>query len=655
MTERIRSFIVKKLKDSLDLKIERVRVGQHFEYHYSINNIDPKLSEDERREEIVRRAHTISRNLREWKDAIIALNLTNHLLDRNLAQASKNLSEFIPEFDQLMAPSMDAATLRDNWKILYKNERRTKQRKAVLAALQDIRYEHHAYYIIQPIYVWARKMGTSNDEVNRTSRVKNQIKINPDYALKVAHDLLKKNIEAKPEDADKYELAIGLAIATGRRRTEIFKTAHFDRMSNTPEGHVIFSGQLKTKDRGLFNDVKPYPIPCLVDVDLVMDGMKRLRSIQKDDRVRYLDARGNNANFGVLEIDQNDQYHNQAVKGYYSHTANDRIRILFDAPLMEFRYTRDMYSEIGYDRFKHDGEGRSAYRSRVYGHAEGKGDTQRAYEKFELSRAVERADIVNVNQQQAAKGENREIVKKLKALTPKIREEWKRSPNGILIHEWLTEQLDTGLKASDVSATFIKRHFLPSGKVLNIRTINEYLNTWANWDELKQLAIEPEELDDVESDVSDEELDDEIDGLETQDDEDSEDNEIEAEQEAQPVQEKPTIGCTAHSMGWDVTVRLGEHTTTIGISHDEANSKITAMHAAWAYYEWLRTLPEKPLLKTEKKGEEWHTVFTHGQLSIEHVGVGNKLEHQRHVINAIRRLREALQSDVTLRLNQTYL
>ncbi|HEY4383717.1 MAG TPA: protelomerase family protein [Ktedonobacteraceae bacterium] len=67
------------------------------------------------------------------------------------------------------------------------------------------------------------------------------------------------------------DLAVGLAVTTGRRLTELLKTATFHPLSTYT---VQFAGQLKQKAEKL----APYEIPTLVEAALVLDAWKRLRS-----------------------------------------------------------------------------------------------------------------------------------------------------------------------------------------------------------------------------------------------------------------------------------------------------------------------------------------------------------------------------------------
>jgi integrase len=71
-------------------------------------------------------------------------------------------------------------------------------------------------------------------------------------------------------------VALGLMLLSGRRSTEILKTAEFEYAT---ENSVIFSGQLKTK--GSENaQTAPYEIPLLTSSDRFLAGFQRLRSLR---------------------------------------------------------------------------------------------------------------------------------------------------------------------------------------------------------------------------------------------------------------------------------------------------------------------------------------------------------------------------------------
>lgn len=83
-------------------------------------------------------------------------------------------------------------------------------------------------------------------------------------------DLYQSVIEQLLESREWRELAVGLIAATGRRATEILKTAEFNQIG---QFEVKFSGQLKAKGE----ERKPYPTFTLLESNKVCDALFRLR------------------------------------------------------------------------------------------------------------------------------------------------------------------------------------------------------------------------------------------------------------------------------------------------------------------------------------------------------------------------------------------
>ncbi|MDJ0903120.1 MAG: protelomerase family protein, partial [Xenococcus sp. MO_188.B8] len=77
-------------------------------------------------------------------------------------------------------------------------------------------------------------------------------------------------IEQLLESREWREVAVGLIAATGRRATEILKTAEFNQIG---QFEVKFSGQLKAKGE----ERKPYPTFTLLESNKVCDALFRLR------------------------------------------------------------------------------------------------------------------------------------------------------------------------------------------------------------------------------------------------------------------------------------------------------------------------------------------------------------------------------------------
>ncbi|BCL84740.1 hypothetical protein ccbrp13_72050 [Ktedonobacteria bacterium brp13] len=125
-------------------------------------------------------------------------------------------------------------------------------------------YEHLAlHYMNFTEEEWIRIMGDSQERFQRRLE-EQQLLEQPDVLVQQAEALLL--------GEQWYEIALGLAIATGRRSTEIMKTAKFYPKTLST---ITFEGQLKKRDLLM----KPYEIPTLVPADLVLSAWSRLRAL----------------------------------------------------------------------------------------------------------------------------------------------------------------------------------------------------------------------------------------------------------------------------------------------------------------------------------------------------------------------------------------
>src|SRR5436305_1710266 len=76
------------------------------------------------------------------------------------------------------------------------------------------------------------------------------------------------------ESSQWMDIAVGLAVVSGRRLTEIMKAGTLDAREQSPYT-AMFSGQLKRKDALL----KPFEIPLLLPAALVLSAWSRLRTM----------------------------------------------------------------------------------------------------------------------------------------------------------------------------------------------------------------------------------------------------------------------------------------------------------------------------------------------------------------------------------------
>lgn len=219
---------------------------------------------------------------------------------------------------------------------------------------QTQQYEHLALrYLNFTEEEWIRVMGDTQERFQRRLE-EQQLLEQPDALVQQAEALL----HGEPW----YELALGLAIATGRRSTEILKTAKFYPKTAFT---LLFEGQLKKRDLLM----KPYEIPTLVSADLVLSAWRRLRTL---------------VDCSTLELDEVNNRYGSVVRAL----ANERLRGLI--PLRsskEFVTThlnRCIYGRLCVFYFGPAHVPDITYMATIYGHywsdGEAADDVQRNYQ-----------------------------------------------------------------------------------------------------------------------------------------------------------------------------------------------------------------------------------------------------------------------------------
>lgn len=141
---------------------------------------------------------------------------------------------------------------------------------------------------------------------------------------------------------DWKNIAIALALATGRRPIELFVTGKFSK----PEGNtLLFSGQAKTK----LSDSKPYRIPVLYDVDVIQSALKTMRT-------------GVSIPAGATHDDVN-----KLTAG----ALRDRMQAVFRKQAVEFYAMRAAYGRLCVQRFYSPKQGTEEhFLASILGHSE---------------------------------------------------------------------------------------------------------------------------------------------------------------------------------------------------------------------------------------------------------------------------------------------
>lgn len=114
----------------------------------------------------------------------------------------------------------------------------------------------------------------SNRDERIKERLNSQITLGKFEVIDLTMELLKSKSH--------YELALGLALATGRRMAELYYSASFEKVN---ENRIKFTGQLKKKFWQGKNEQEVF-LYTTVGADLVMDSFERFRTYSIVDEVR---------------------------------------------------------------------------------------------------------------------------------------------------------------------------------------------------------------------------------------------------------------------------------------------------------------------------------------------------------------------------------
>ena len=203
------------------------------------------------------------------------------------------------------------------------------------------------------------------NKVKVFEKVGNQISIDPSGLLKKAEDVL-----ANPEAARYEDVAIALAIATGRRMAEIMASGKFEAIEGSNDT-LLFSGLTKARASKETKSVQKIVIPTLVDSELVLKAIKVL----EDNKRRLDDPDAVNQKYAKPMSRQ--------VKANWLTIANpdlsDDIREVFT-----FKSLRALYAAICHESRAGDID-KDLYFSRILGHDANDLTTAQSYKIWKLT------------------------------------------------------------------------------------------------------------------------------------------------------------------------------------------------------------------------------------------------------------------------------
>lgn len=265
----------------------------------------------------------------------------------------ERIQEFVSVLKQLKSEDSIKGLCQDELEYLGQDLALTSKRRSITryrTAIKEIDPNHTALQFLKLGYHEARsyKAGYKKQIKAEQSNLK---PLDADAMILKADELLQ---------SDSYiALALGLMLLSGRRSTEILKTASFEPAT---EYSVIFSGQLKTK--GSENaQTQPYEIPLLIEADRFIAAFNRLRQL-KD-----------------LSGLSNDEVNRRCAKGL-----SDMVKKHFWqlVPGVTAKDLRAAYATIAESLYNIDTVSADVFFATVLGHSEDDLNTAQSYKDFYL-------------------------------------------------------------------------------------------------------------------------------------------------------------------------------------------------------------------------------------------------------------------------------
>ena len=197
-----------------------------------------------------------------------------------------------------------------------------------------------------------------NQSIQESSDTKRR---NPRYFY--SDEVVGKALELIKSDCFSH-VTLGLILLTGRRPSEVLKTAKFEIVDSQ---NVLFSGQLKTRDCPTAKTA-PFPIPVLADASSICEALSRLRGMPQVRALADKPVKTCNSKAGVLS-EACDRHFGKLIKDCTPH----ELRAAYAQICLVYRRS-DRAKRTDYE----------PYFAEILGHAEDDLDTSKKYKKFEL-------------------------------------------------------------------------------------------------------------------------------------------------------------------------------------------------------------------------------------------------------------------------------
>lgn len=375
------------------------------------------LYEDRRRKDEAKLApSSYRRYLTSIRKAITEQNWRHHSIEETVARLAKRYPRWA-EGLQAMLDHEGITELRLAHRDLL-NEIRRDGDDAAYEAVRAMKLDHEIMrHLTLPA---ATKVELAADAVERLeTRATNTVEINFHWLMATINDLLSSTqLRGDGSIAPYYShLALGIALATGRREIEVLKLARFKKVG---EFELEFSGQAKRREGVDYSEI--FRIYTLVAADLVLEAFDKLRALPDVEELQSMD--------------------NMAVNNRVHSNLNKLAKRTFDDETRVFKDSRAIWARLVFElhfnrdpRWKKVNE--TVFWREMLGHEDM--DTQESYKVFKIDYTKPAATG------EAVEGQWANRLEALESLNG--HERIKASTSLYKIHQWVKETVKAAPEA----------------------------------------------------------------------------------------------------------------------------------------------------------------------------------------------------------------
>jgi len=374
--------------------------------------------------------------LTDYRNAIIALNEKGLNTDKDIKRIQKSFKQY-----DLSLLNAKMPNLRDNLSELKKEY--IDKDQSLYLALHKLKIESHAYYRMRPKVDVVRRVKSKNSEQLMTKHTDQKV---------VSLGRIDQMLSEMDKSEHWADLAIFIALASGRRPIEILKTGGFKKGK---KNHVLFDGQAKTKTR---DDNPPFIIPTLIDTKRLINAHEKLKT--KLDEIYFYEKKF-------------DDLTNEEVNGGTAGRLNRIVKSLL-GDSFTFKSLRAIYAKRASTLYHDDKKTSLAvFYSTILGHSEKDIDTQLSYQGIVISDdKTEPAKIEFTTDEPKRDTTGQKTLKEIKAFDKAVEEG--RSKAVSRIHEFVKKTLQHD-KDAIITQTFLGKSKAMGGAGASRPAIKTYL------------------------------------------------------------------------------------------------------------------------------------------------------------------------------------